>query len=294
MAATTRVGVFIDGANVAMNGGYGMRFDVLREHACRDGGRAVRLNAYVSFDPERAERDDVYRRGQGAFQSSLRDVGYKVVRKRVQWYTDETGHRYGKANVDLDMAVDLLLQSDRLDRVLLLTGDGDFARVVAALQNRGCRVELVAFNNVSQALRREADLFMSGFLIPNLVPVAGPRDQPPWGELGSRVRGVCYNHSGKGYGFLRFLRKVSPGLWITDTRHPESPYTSVFFHDSQLPDTVGFQQLPSRDLIFEFELREGDNGGSWQAVDLQLVSGGRTVGQLRSEPEEAVPGDQDS
>ena len=56
-------------------------------------------------------------------------------------------------------------------------------------------------------LRREADLFMPGYLIPNLLPTATARMGPAWGELGSRVRGICYNHTGKGYGFIE-LRRV--------------------------------------------------------------------------------------
>ena len=36
------------------------------------------------------------------------------------------------------------------------TGDGDFVQVVRALQNKGCRVEVLAFDNVSEELRREA------------------------------------------------------------------------------------------------------------------------------------------
>ena len=31
------------------------------------------------------------------------------------------------------------------------------------------------------------------------------------------------------------MKDISAGLWIIDTRHPESPYGTVFFHDSQLP-----------------------------------------------------------
>lgn len=77
------------------------------------------------------------------------------------------------------MAVDMLLQSEKLDRVLMLTGDGDFVQVVRALQNRGCRVELVAFANISADLRQEVDMFIPGWLIPNLLPIKGqPRGAP--------------------------------------------------------------------------------------------------------------------
>ncbi len=150
--SSMRVGVYVDVANLAHNGGYGMRYDVLRAFACRDGADPIRLNAYVGYDAERAEHDLPYRQGQIGFFSVLRDFGYKVIQKTVKWYTDEQGNRYGKANVDVDLAVDALLQSENLDRVLLGTGDGDFVQVVRALQNKGCRVEVVAFENVSADL----------------------------------------------------------------------------------------------------------------------------------------------
>jgi len=269
---TSRVGVFIDSANISMNGGRGMRFDVLRDFAARDGGEVLRLNCYVSYDAKRAEEDHEYKRGQFQFHSILRDFGYKVIQKPVRWFQDEKGEMIAKANVDLDMAVDLLLQSETLDRILLATGDGDFVQVVRALQNRGCRVEVVAFDNVANDLRAEADMFVSGYLIPNLLAVQDT--EADWGELGSRVRGFCYYHSGKGYGFLRFIRRLAPGLWIVDTRREDSPYESVFFHDSKLPDNVSYLSLPSRNLIFEFTLAEPEPGGKsrWQAEDIRVAA----------------------
>jgi uncharacterized LabA/DUF88 family protein len=271
--AHARIGVYIDVANMTRNGGYGMRYEVLREFACRGQAEPVRLNAYVSFDADRSDNDPSYREGQQGFYSLLRDFGYKVIQKNVKWYTDESGNRFGKANADLDLAVDALLQSDNIDRLLLCTGDGDFVQVVRALQNKGCRVEVVAFENVSADLRREADLYMPGYLIPNLLPTSAPRGGPVWGELGSRVRGVCYNHTGKGYGFLRFMKNIAPELWRIDPRQADSPYESVFFHNSHLPDEVHVSDLPSRSSIFEFELARAEGReNSLQAVNMQLVS----------------------
>jgi uncharacterized LabA/DUF88 family protein len=280
VTTNTKVGVYVDVANLTRNGGYGMRYDVLREFACRGGAEPIRLNAYVSYDQQRADEDRAYRDAQYGFYSLLRDFGYKVIQKVVKWYVDDSGNRFGKANADLDMAVDTLLQSENIDRILLVTGDGDFIRVVQALQNRGCRVEVVAFENVSADLRREADIYMSGYLIPNLLPMSGVRSGKAWGEIGSRVRGVCYNHQGKGYGFMRVMRNIAPELWKVDSRQADSPYDSVFFHDSQLPHEVHYTDLPSRNIIFEFELapsergtKESDNPGDWkQAVNMQVVS----------------------
>src|SRR3990172_8921811 len=184
-STSQKIGIYIAAVNSARSGGFGMRFDILRDFACRDGGEPVRLNAYVAHDEEKAKTDKEYKEKTLNFYAALRDFGYKVIEKPVMWYVDETGSRYGKANADLDMAVDALLQSENLDRVLLATGDGDFVQVVRALQNRGCRVEAVAFQNVSSLLKREADLFMSGYLIPNLLPIEGPEGKK-WGELGGK------------------------------------------------------------------------------------------------------------
>lgn len=179
-----RAGVYVDVENTTRNGGRGLRFDVLRDFACRDGADALRLNAYLAYDAERARHDPYYRNNAMNFHFAMRSVGFKVIEKPVQWFTNEDGVSVSKANSDLDLAVDMLLQSARLDRVVLVSGDGDFVQVVRALQNSGCRVELVAFQSVSYNLRCEADLFVSGFLIPGLSP------QPPVQGSDRRVHGA--------------------------------------------------------------------------------------------------------
>ncbi|ALG66971.1 NYN domain-containing protein [Beggiatoa leptomitoformis] len=259
--SNAKIGVYVDVANVNRNGGYGMQYDVLREFACRDFAEALRLNAYVSFDVERAREDITYRKGINNYFSVLREYGFKVIQKNVKWYEDDKGNRYGKANADLDMAVDALLQSQNLDRVLLVTGDGDFIQVVRALQNYGCRVEVVAFENISNELKREADMFLSGYLIPNLLPVKrNIENNIEWGAIGSVVRGYCsHYYDDRGFGFMRYLDRIAPGLWITDARHDESPYRAAFFHGSNLPEEVNTSQLPNRDFIFEFRLEESKN-----------------------------------
>ena len=276
---STIVGVYVDAANIVMNGGYGMRYDVLREFSSRGNAEPARLNVYVTFDPERSTNDPSYRKGQFGFYSLLRDFGYKVIQKNVKWYTDENGIRFGKANADLDMGVDALLQSKNMDRVLLITGDGDFVRVIQALQNNGCRVEVMGFENVSTDLRHEADLFISGYLIPNLLPLQTGNSQYKWGEIGSRVRGICYNHSDKGYGFFRFIQNIAPELWKIDARLEDSPYEAVFFHDSNLPPEVNPVELPSRRYIFEFDVMESESRDTGlQAQKIQLVSPFRKAG----------------
>jgi hypothetical protein len=158
--------------------------------------------------------------------------------------------------------------------VLLVTGDGDFVQVVRALQNKGCRVEVVAFKNVSADLRREADMFMSGHLIPDLLPVEARGGENLWGEVEHRARGICYYHKND-FGFLRFLKRIDANLWITDAKHEDSPYGTAWFHDTSLPNGpngVPIAELPSRSFIFEFKLVKAEHDKGLKAVDIQLAA----------------------
>jgi uncharacterized LabA/DUF88 family protein len=266
-----KVGVFVDAENIRYNGGYQLRYDILRRFASRYGGSLLRLNTYLAFDKERAKEDPEYAKRAYSYQQMVRDFGWKIIVKEVRRYTDEDGNVTTKANADLDMAVDAMIQSEKLDLVLLVTGDGDFLQVVTALQDRGCRVELLGFRNVSQELRRQADDYFSGFLIPDLLPISyEPRNE--WGEVGSCVRGVCSKwFPDKGYGFLRFMQVIDANQWITDPREPDSPYTSVFCHANELADGVTDEVLMNRDSVLEFYIERSDKDSGLVANNVRLV-----------------------
>ena len=272
MQNNIKVGVFVDAENIRYNGGYQLRYDILRLFSARYGGNLIRLNTYLAYDQERAREDPEYRRRAQTYQQMVRDFGWKVIVKTVRRYTDEEGNVTTKANADLDMAVDAMLQSEKLDLVLLVTGDGDFLQVVTALQDRGCRVELLGFRNVSQELRRQVDDYFSGFIIPDLLPISyEPRNE--WGAVGSCVRGVCAKwFPEKGYGFLRFLKKIDRNLWITDPRHADSPYETVFCHTNELADEVNDEVMLNRDSVLEFYIEESDkDDGGLVANNVRLV-----------------------
>ena len=264
-----RVGAYVDAENLSRNGGERMQYRVLRDIACREGGQAIRLNTYIAFDEHRARDDKEYRESMLEYYSAVRDAGFKIIEKKVQRFVDRNGVERTKANADLDMAVDCLLQSEHLDRIVLGTGDGDFVQVVRALQNRGCRVEIIAFDNVSGNLRREADHFLSGYLVPGLIASPGK----PWGQVGSRVRGVCYYYpaNGKEVGFFRYLEKTDGNLWLRDERDENSPYGSAAFHVNNMPSGFDGTMLPSREIVFEFELEPAEGYDRPRAKDIAVA-----------------------
>ena len=259
MNSSQRVGVFVDAINITMNGGYGLRYDILRRFATRDGGHAIRLNVYLAIDRERAKDDQPYNEKTNRFCDVLRDFQFKVIEKTVRHYRDtESGSRVTKASVDVEMTVDLLQQAKGLDKIILATSNGDFVPVIKALQNDGVRVELIGFDNVSSALKKEVDMYFPGYLVPGLLPVNSPYE---WGQVGSRVRGICYDFShSDGYGFMRFVTKLDTNLWVSDSRSSDSPYKTVFAHISQFEKDFDTSFLPSRELIFEFTVVQNEKG----------------------------------
>ena len=76
-----RIGIYVDAVNVTLNGGYGLRYDVLRKFASRCGGVSARLNAYLSYDDDRLQTEHEYRQKTLRFCDMLRDFEFKVTDK---------------------------------------------------------------------------------------------------------------------------------------------------------------------------------------------------------------------
>jgi uncharacterized LabA/DUF88 family protein len=88
-----------------------------------------------------------------------------MVTKPTKEFTDATGRRKIKGNMDIELAVDAMELSEHLDHIVLFSGDGDFRSLVDALQHKGKRVSVVstlATNPpmVADELRRQADQFI--------------------------------------------------------------------------------------------------------------------------------------
>ena len=241
-----KAGIFLDMDNLMRNGGWGLRYDVIRALVEAQGTTVLRANAYMAMDLERERRDAEYQLQKESYRAAIRRNGFHLILKEVRRYRDAEGQEVLKANADLDLAVDAMLQSENLDYVLLGTGDGDFLRLVRALQSRGKRVDLLAFGSTSEELRREVDVHHSGFLIPGLLPAEG-----------SRMRG--YMHSVKedrGYGFLT----LRTGLRVGEVQDDIFCHIRDFTRDGVPVDNAYFANLKTRSTLLEFELGKDAEG----------------------------------
>ena len=156
-----RIGLFIDGANL-YSAARALDFDIDYKRLYelfRSQGILVRAFYYAAlldsqeYSPIRPLID------------WLDYNGFTVITKPAKEFTDSVGRRKVKGNMDIELAVDALEMADKLDHIVLFSGDGDFRRLVEAIQRRGKRVTVVSTLNsqppmIADELRRQVDYFL--------------------------------------------------------------------------------------------------------------------------------------
>lgn len=156
-----RIGLFIDGSNLYA-AARALNFDIDYKQLLRlfkNEGRLVRAFYYTALLEEQE-------------YSPIRPLvdwldynGYTMVTKPTKEFTDSAGRRKIKGNMDIELAIDALEMCEHLDHIVLFSGDGDFRRLVEALQRRGTRVSVISTVKsqppmVADELRRQADNFI--------------------------------------------------------------------------------------------------------------------------------------
>lgn len=91
--------------------------------------------------------------------------GYTMVTKPTREYTDSNGRKKIKGNMDIELAVDMMEMADKVDHIILFSGDGDFRKLISAVQRKGVRTTVISTietnpSMVSDELRRQADFFL--------------------------------------------------------------------------------------------------------------------------------------
>lgn len=184
MTSPDRIALFIDGANLyaaARALGFDIDYRKLLEEF-RSRGYLVRAFYYTAI-----VEDQEY--------SSLRPLvdwldynGYMVVTKPAKEFTDSSGRRKVKGNMDIELAVDAMELAPHITHMVLFSGDGDFRSLVEAIQRKGVKVSVVSTVStqppmMSDELRRQADVFIDLADLqakigraPSERPVREPRD----------------------------------------------------------------------------------------------------------------------
>ncbi|MHC3939729.1 LabA-like NYN domain-containing protein [Paenochrobactrum sp. BZR 201-1] len=156
-----KIALFIDGANLyAASKTLGFDIDYRKLlKAFQNRGYLLRAYYYTAL-----VEDQEY--------SSIRPLidwldynGYKVITKAAKEFTDATGRRKVKGNMDIELTVDAMQLTDAIDYFVIFSGDGDFRSLVEALQRKGRKVSIVSTLTtqpamISDELRRQADHFI--------------------------------------------------------------------------------------------------------------------------------------
>ncbi|MDP9839185.1 uncharacterized LabA/DUF88 family protein [Neorhizobium huautlense] len=156
-----KIALFIDGANLyAASKSLGFDIDYRKLlKAFQKRGYLLRAYYYTALI-----EDQEY--------SSIRPLidwldynGYKVITKPAKEFTDSMGRRKVKGNMDIELAIDAMEQSETADHLVIFSGDGDFTTLVEALQRKGRKVSVVSTMAtqppmIADDLRRQADHFI--------------------------------------------------------------------------------------------------------------------------------------
>ena len=166
------VAVFVDVANLYYSA-RGQEVDVdyvALLKAATKGRDLIRAYAYSGLDPENEN--------QRKFIDFLNKNGYKVLTKDIRKFGDGRV----KANLDIELVVDLFRLADRMDIAVVISGDGDFAPAIRALQDKGVRCEVISFRpNTSSDLIAVADEFI------DIMKIIGIGRGKKEGEKGDKV-----------------------------------------------------------------------------------------------------------
>lgn len=153
-----RLSIFVDGNNMfyaqQKNGWFFDPKRVLQYFLQRDGGSTL-VNAfwYTGLkDPQ----------DQRGFRDALISLGYTVRTKILKEYYDDTSGRYSqKANLDIEIAIDMFNTVDQYDQVVLFSGDGDFERAIELLRSKSTHITVVSTDGmIARELRNATDCYI--------------------------------------------------------------------------------------------------------------------------------------
>ena len=184
-----RLALFIDGSNLYAATkalGFDIDYKLLRSEFMRRG-KMVRAFYYTALI-ENEEYSPIR-----PLVDWLDYNGFTLVTKPAKEFTDSTGRRKIKGNMDIELAVDAMEMADHVEHIVLFSGDGDFRSLVGALQRKGVRVSVVSTIRsqppmIADDLRRQADNFIELEELKDVIgrpprPIPAPAPAAPMPEF---------------------------------------------------------------------------------------------------------------
>ncbi|MEH2311959.1 MAG: NYN domain-containing protein [Nostoc sp.] len=134
-----RVIVFIDGSNLFYAASHlNIEIDYIKLlHYLTARDYLVHVFYYTGYDPTNEK--------QHGFLYWMRHNGFRVITKAVT----QLRNNPKKANLDVEIAVDMIRLAQYCDTAVLVSGDGDFAYVVNTIASQGVRVEVVGLRSMT-------------------------------------------------------------------------------------------------------------------------------------------------
>lgn len=156
-----KTGLFIDGAN-SFSAAKALGFDIDYKKVMNILERSCFLRIKNFYTAVTA--DDNNNIMLHPLITWLQFNGFNVVTKEARSYSSD-GHIRTKGNMDIEIAVDIMRIYDKLEQIILMSGDGDFRYLVEFLQKEGIHVIVISTNKtnppfVADLLRKQANEFV--------------------------------------------------------------------------------------------------------------------------------------
>jgi len=99
---------------------------------------------------------------QRGFRDALISLGYTVRTKILkEYYDDNSGRLSQKANLDIEIVIDMFNTVEQYDRVVLFSGDGDFERAIELLRSKSTHITVVSTEGmIARELRNATDRYI--------------------------------------------------------------------------------------------------------------------------------------
>lgn len=153
--------VFIDGSNIYFaQKKMGKKLDWVRvKRFIEDKYHILEFRYYVGIR--------LHDQKMKKFLYKLEKIGFQVITKQVKILIDEQGHRLEKANFDVEITGDVLKNLDKVDVVILFSGDSDFAYLIKLIHEEGKK--LIVFSS-SRTIAWDLKLAADGYFLLEHLP----------------------------------------------------------------------------------------------------------------------------